>query len=98
MRHGAANFAVLIMPPLQGLIYGTVQVRNISVNRNCVIFPYRYLPPMSLSNDDRVDFKCRTEDKEAWKKAAEDSGRSLSNWIIWTLNKAIETAENPRES
>lgn len=52
---------------------------------------------MALPSDDRVNFKCRTEDKEAWKKAAEDSGRSLSNWIIWTLNKAVEEAEKRNE-
>jgi uncharacterized protein (DUF1778 family) len=52
---------------------------------------------MNLPNDARIDLKCQSSDKEAWKAAAEQSGRSLSNWIIWTLNQAIEAAEKKSE-
>ncbi len=48
---------------------------------------------MSLPNDDRVDFKCRSEDKDRWKAVASESGRSLSNWIVWALNEMAEAAE-----
>tara|TARA_R100000789_G_scaffold80090_1_gene75376 strand:+ start:4056 stop:4226 length:171 start_codon:yes stop_codon:yes gene_type:complete len=45
---------------------------------------------MSASNDDRMFIKCRSADKDQWKQAAEQSGRSLSNWVIWNLNIIAE--------
>lgn len=42
------------------------------------------------TNDDSMYFRCKTDDKLDWKAAAEKSGRSLSNWIVWNLNQAAE--------
>ncbi|MCA8982380.1 MAG: hypothetical protein KDA76_01355 [Planctomycetaceae bacterium] len=59
---------------------------------NCIsgFSPFWYPQRMSLKNDDTLFFRCKSTDKDDWKAAAEQSGRSLSNWIVWTLNNAAE--------
>jgi hypothetical protein len=38
----------------------------------------------------RYQLRCRPEDLEAWTQLAEREGRTLQNWIRWTLGKAAK--------
>ncbi len=45
-----------------------------------------------MVNDDRLNLKCTTDEKAAWKRAAGLDNRALSNWIKLVLNQAAEEA------
>lgn len=47
-----------------------------------------HIPKRESSNDTNIILRCKSGDKESFKSKAKAKGKTLSKWIIETLNKA----------
>jgi len=48
--------------------------------------------------DDRVTFRCNSEDKKRWRALASDAGKSLNEWANETLNNRAVRLLRQRKS